>query len=271
LRRRWIGSTANPRGQDWIFALKIDNVEVKLGVRLVALLVLPLVCCYGGKDEADKALEQACEFASQGKFEEALQKHIWYHDHALEINQAHYGVRLSFALSYWIDLGKKYPKALDVLKGIRDKKTARLVAGENNRPLFHDIVAINEELGESLATVEAFKKIQAARPEFASAIAELADKALFDAKEYELERKYLGDPLARFDLLKRNLDFGIEYAKTCGASTRSRQAFEHNFSHDVVRLIVLLDKTGDRDTAHQIQARALAACDNAAVRTALSE
>jgi hypothetical protein len=200
-----------------------------------------------------------------------LQKYIWYHDHALEINQAHYGVRLSFALSYWIDLGKKYPKALDALKDIRDKKTARLVAGENNWPLFHDIVAINENLGESLATVEAFKKIQAARPDLASSVAEIADKALFDAKEYELERKYLGDPWCRFDLFKCNLDFGIEYAKTHGASSRSRQASEHNFTHDVVRLIVLLDKTGDRDTASQIQAKALAACDNAAIRAALSE
>jgi hypothetical protein len=244
---------------------------VKLSIRLVALLALPLVCCSGEKDKADEALEQAQQFAAQGKFEEALQKHIWYHDHALEINEAHYGVRLSFALSYWIDLGKKYPKALEALKDIRDKKTARLVAGENNRPLFHDIVAINEELGESLAAVEAFKKIQAARPDFASSVAELADKALFDAKEYELERKYLGDPLTRFDCLKRNLDFGIDYAKTRGAASRSRQAFEYNFTHDVVRLIMLLDRTGDKDTARQIQAKALAACDNAAIRTALSE
>ena len=119
--------------------------------------------------------------------------------------------------------------------------------------------------------MEAFKKIQAARPDFAYSVAELADKALFDAKEYELERKYLGDPLARFDCLKRNLDFGIEYAKTRGAASRSPQAFEHNFTHDVVRLIVLLDKTGDTDTARQIQAKALAACDNAAIRAALSE
>ena len=244
---------------------------MKLSIRLVALLVLPLVCCSRGKDKADEALEQAQQFAAQGKFEEALQKHIWYHDHALEINQAHYGVRLSFALSYWIDLGKKYPKALNALKDIRDKKAARLVAGENNRPLFHDIVAINEELCEPLATVEAFKKIQAARPDFASSIAELADKALFDAKEYELERKYLGHPLARFDSLKRSLDCGIEYANTRGASSRSRQAFEHNFTHDVVRLIMLLDRTGDKDTARQIQAKALAACDNAAIRAALSE
>jgi hypothetical protein len=214
-------------------------------------------------------LEQALQFAAQGKFEEALQKHIWYHDHALEINPAHYGVRLSFALSYWIDLGKKYPKALDALKDIRDKKTARLVAGENNRPLFHDIVAINEELGESLATVDAFKKIESVRPALASSVADLADEALFEAKEYPMERKYFGDPFANFEAAKRRLDDGREYAKRSMIPARGRQAYENNFTKKIVRLIVVLDKTGDGAVARQIQAKALASCDRTEIKDAL--
>jgi tetratricopeptide (TPR) repeat protein len=244
---------------------------VKLSIRLVALLVLPLVCCSRGKDKADEALEQAQQFAAQGKFEEALQKHIWYHDHALEINQAHYGVRLSFALSYWIDLGKKYPKALDALKDIRDKKVARLVAGENNWLLFHEIVAINDQLGEVKATVELFKKIEVAQPEFASSISDLADEAFFAAKEYALERKYLGDPCSRFDRAKSRLDWGLNYALTSRYPARSRQSFEIIFSREVVRLIVVLDQTGDGDLARQIQSDALAACNTAAIRDALTK
>ena len=118
---------------------------MKVSIGLIALFVLPLCCCTRGKDKADEALDQAREYAAEGKFEEALEKHIWYHNHALEINQAHYGVRLSYALSDWIELGKKYRKALDALKDIRDKKVARLVAGENNWLLFHEIVAINHQ------------------------------------------------------------------------------------------------------------------------------
>jgi len=149
-------------------------------------------------NQADDALEAAQNLACNGKYEEALQKHVWYHKHALDVDRAQYGVRLSFALTYWTDLGKKYPPALKALRDIRDEDATRLAAGEQNRELFNDLVAINEELGESATTVAVFKKVQSVQPTFASLIAELADKALFDANEYQLEKKYLTDPLARF-------------------------------------------------------------------------
>jgi tetratricopeptide (TPR) repeat protein len=216
-------------------------------------------------------LEQALQFAAQGKFEEALQKHIWYHDHALEINQAHYGVRLSYALSYWIDLGKKYPKALDALKTIRDQKTRRVLGGELNRALFHDVASINYVLGESRATVELFKKLDAAWPEFAASVSDMADKALFTAKEYQLERKYWGDPCSRFDRAKSTLDWGFNYAKTSKNPVLSRKSHEIIFSGDVVRLIVVLEQTGDREFARQIQADALAVCNSADIANALAK
>ena len=41
-----------------------------------------------------------------------------------------YGVRLSFALSYWEQLGEVYPPALTALKKTRDDKTALLLDGK---------------------------------------------------------------------------------------------------------------------------------------------
>jgi hypothetical protein len=221
--------------------------------------------------EADDALEAAQKLTAEGKYDEALQKHVWYHKHALDVDRAQYGVRLSFALMYWAELGKKYPPALKALREIRDEDAARLKSGEQNRELFHDIVAINEELGDSAITVELFKKIELAQPTFAPSIAELADKALFKAKEYQLEKKYLGDPFVRFASAKRTLDFGLQYAKGRGAASHSRQAFEDNFTRDMVRLIVVLNETGDHQTARQIQTKALAACNNETIQNATSD
>jgi hypothetical protein len=242
---------------------------VRRTVGAISLLLGVIFCCCG--NEATDALDAAQKLAAQGKCEEALQKQIWYHNHALQIDPAQYGVRLSFALLYWVQLGKKYPPALKALRQIRDEKTARLIGGELNRSLFDDIVAINQNLDESKATVEAFKKIEVDRPTFASSIAERADQALFDGKEYQLEKKYLCDPFARFTTAKRALDFGLEYAKGHGAASRSGQAFENNFVRDVVRLIVVLDKTGDREIARQIQAKAIAACNRREIEDATSK
>src|SRR2546426_6861906 len=131
-------------------------------------LLLVTMCSCDSKERPGDPLDEARRLARQGKFEQALQKHIWIHDHVLEANPSYYGVRLSFALADWIDLGKKYPKALEALKAIRDKKTSRLMAGEDDRVVFHDVQSINQYLGESKATVELFKQIQARQPEFAS-------------------------------------------------------------------------------------------------------
>jgi hypothetical protein len=243
---------------------------VKITSAVASLLFIPIYCCCA-KDQADEALDQARQLAGEGKFEQALEKHIWYHNHALEIDRSYYGIRLSFALSDWVELGKKYPKALEALKDIRNKKTSRLLTGELDRSLFHDVAAINEELGQSGTTAETFKKIESVQPSFASSIYDLADKALFEAREYKLEKKYLGDANARFATAKRNLDFGIQFAKTCRNAEGSQQAFENNFTQEVIRIIVVLDKTGDRNTAQKIQSNALAVLNSPAIKDAIRD
>src|ERR1700748_254386 len=106
------------------------------------------------EDRAKVALEAARQFASERKFSAALRKHIWYHNHALEINPAQYGVRLSFALGDWMELARNYPPALAALKKIRDQKTRKLLNATKDRELFHDVQSINRRLNDTTATVE---------------------------------------------------------------------------------------------------------------------
>ncbi len=211
------------------------------------------MCSCGQKDQAEDALDQARRLASEGKFEEALQKHIWFHNHALEVDPAYYGVRLSFALRDWVELGKKYPAALTALRKIRDEKTSRLVTGQADRNLFHDVESINEYLDESAATVELFKKIEVAQPDFAASVYDLADKALIATGEYA-----------------RQFEDGMRYAKTSQKDDASRRAFERIFTDRVVRIIRVLDKSGDQDQAREIQSKALVVLDNSTIRNAIS-
>jgi tetratricopeptide (TPR) repeat protein len=216
------------------------------------------------------ALEQARQLAAAGKFEEALQKHIWFHNHALEVDPAYYGVRLSFALADWVELGRKYPPALTALQKIRDEKTSRLVNGLANRDLFHDVESINEYLDESAATVALFKKIEGKQPDFAASVYDLADEALILAGEYALARKYLGDPMFRFETAKRHFEDGMRYAKTSEREEASRRATEHIFTDEIVRIVNVLDKAGDQDRAREIQSKALAVLNNPTIRGAIT-
>ncbi len=222
------------------------------------------------KNPASQACEDAEKFAKDGKFAEALARHIWFHDHALEFDESYYGVRLSFALGSWIELGRKYPPALTALLQIRDTKTERLLAGDASRALFHDVESINDRLHRPDATVELFKKISATRPEFAAAVYDLAEAALVTTGEFELAKKHLGDPMSRFLLIKRNFDEGMEFAESLRAGQASRRASKEIFTTDVIRLIKVLDHTGDRAAALAIQAQALLVLESPGIRDAIS-
>lgn len=214
-------------------------------------------------------MEQVRLLASEGRYEEALQKHIWIHDHILELDRAYYGVRLSFALGYWVELGTVYPKALEALVAIRDEKTARLLSGNGNRELFHDVVAINVRLDDSSPTVDLFKKLEASQPEFAASVYDLADEALVAAGEYGIARRYLVDPMGRFAKAKRSFEEDMKYARSTENVVVITQSFQQIFTDNVLRIITVLDNTGDSDLAREIQSEALAVLESPAIRDAI--
>ena len=45
------------------------------------------------------------------QYELALQKHVWFHEES-KSSSGMAGVRLSYAISNWVELGNKYPPAL---------------------------------------------------------------------------------------------------------------------------------------------------------------
>jgi len=233
-------------------------------IRTLAFVFLVTMCSCRHKDRAENALDQAERLAEEGKYQEALEKHIWYHNHALEINEAQYGFRLSFALADWAELGKKYPPALKALRGIRDEKTSQLLTGRVAKDLFVDVRSINNYLGESQATVELFKKIGDTQPEFAASIYDVADKELIEAEEYALAKKYLGDPNTRFNTAKAIFDRGKPFG-----DTHRRQAYERIFTDKIVRIITVLEKTGDRNEARGIQLKALLVLESSVIRDAI--
>src|SRR3954468_1636881 len=115
-------------------------------------------------DSPSARLQRGQEAAAAGRYEDALRDYIWFHEHALEHEPSLYGVRLSFALWYWIELPDDYPGARTALKRIRDEKTTRLLNGDTNRDLFPDVQSINERLENDEATYELFTALGKAKP-----------------------------------------------------------------------------------------------------------
>jgi hypothetical protein len=233
--------------------------------RLVHVLPLIIFMSASAEDAAKQALDDARRLAREGQYEDALQKHVWFHTNALSIDPSYYGVRLSFALSDWVELGKKYPHALAVLGDIRDKKTSMLLDGESDEHLFHDVSSINEYLKETSATVALFKKLENGNPAFATRLYDYVDDALIEHKEYTLAKKYLARPEERL------ANATVCYKHSIKSNPASRRARDQLFINEVVRLITILRETDDLQRAEHIQTEALKTLDAQEIKDALNK
>ena len=144
--------------------------------------------------DAQARLDAASELAGDGQYEAALREFQWFHDHALEHDPSLYGVRLSYALYAWADLGQDYPPALDALEAVRQRDMALLLAGQGKRGLFHDVVAINDELGKSEETHALCVALERADPALLLACADIALPAIIAAGDYALAERLLPAP-----------------------------------------------------------------------------
>jgi len=229
-------------------------------------------CCTAAlADDPDpqKVLNEAQTLASQGKYEEALEKHLWFHENALKHSPSMRGVRLSFALSYWVELGHRYPKAREALVAIRDKNTEAIREGRGFVDLFHDVASINGYLEEEEKTVELFKTLDEKHHRLAERCYIVAEKDLAARREYTLCASYIPDASERFDRIKEMRERQLSMAKD--ERLRMKEYAEKSFVEVACRLIEILVGAGRKEDAESVRERALAVRDDRKLRDAIEK
>ncbi len=129
---------------------------------------------------------------AKGRYETALAKHVWFHDHSLQLQPSLAGVRLSFALSDWLKLGEVYPPALDKMKAIREDLEKKMRDEDRVRVRFqdfHDFVSLNQTLRQEERTAELFQWLAENDREDADRLFGVAQPSLIKQKKYDLVRR----------------------------------------------------------------------------------
>lgn len=232
---------------------------------VVVLLFSPAVLA----DDMQKYLSETQKLIKEGKHEEALDRCLWFHQHALEHAPSMYGVRLSFALSYWKRLGEAYPPALVALQKIRDDDTGLIADGKGTKALFHDVAAINRTLREPGKTVELFQKLDQKQDPLAKPGWNLAKEAALQMKAYDLIKKYMPDLVAEFATIKAayERDVAMYGKRNFGAQFKTYN--ENSFIEKTTQLIELALATDNPTAAKAIQEKALATLDDPRLRNAI--
>lgn len=215
-------------------------------------------------------LREATADARSGNYERALAKHVWYHENALKIDDAEFGVRLSFALSYWLDLAKQYPPALEKLKEIRDATRAKVLESNDPFESFSDVAAIDRVLKEDAKTIDLFQTLDKNDPAKAKQVFRIAKRALIAEEEYELYLKYV-DAKRDFEMLARNFE-QLKKLNLPGLRGGERDNFyERQFANESATLVAILVKGGKKDEAQTIAVAAKQKLDDTEFHQALAD
>lgn len=181
-----------------------------------------------------------------------------------------YGVRLSFALSSWKQLGERYPPATDALVHMRDQKTKKVLAKPGDFALFHDVVALNRTLEQDDQSLQVFEALRASDPEFAKKCWPIIKDAAIAAKRLDLAREYLQNPLAEYDKIHGMYLLTTSLAdKVSGDREEFAKMNEDHFVDQCLELIEVAIALDDEASAQEIQAKALTVVDDDRLRAAI--
>jgi hypothetical protein len=241
-------------------------------MKLALCILLSLVAVFARADwtppahpnasDAEKIYDEAQDDTRAGRYEDALAKFLWFHHNALKLDPSECGVRLSFALYDWNELGKVYPPAAEKLRATRDEAGKDVRENAEYRQAFLDFESINEQLKEDNKTVELFIWLDANKPNVATNIFDLAESVLIGAKEYHLCGKYI-EPDSSYHRFLLGFNGNID-SKGDNFLLRwyHRSYLKEEFSYNVATLVALLVLNDRKADADRIATEALKELSN---------
>jgi hypothetical protein len=212
---------------------------------------------YSDDHRPKRVLAEARALASQAKYDAALERYLWFHQHALEYNEALAGVRLSFALGEWVELGDKYPPARHALLRVRDDAARAIEDGEGSFNLFHDVAAINERLHEEAETVRLFRLMHHGQTKLAGECYGVAERFLVDSGDFATCTNYIPDLDMRLEEIRQLYQITLEIAEenpVLGSpNARLREFAISKLIQEASRLIAILEGVGRLKDADRVR------------------
>ncbi|REL34177.1 hypothetical protein [Thalassotalea euphylliae] len=191
----------------------------------------------------------------------ALAKRIWFHRHALSINEHYSAVRTSYGLSAWAELGDLYPPAKTLMRYATNHLKQTLL--ENPKNKFEEMLeyrSLNNALHRADNTYELFLWLDKNHPDVASANFHLFREALTERQAFQLYSKYTKPQIDYADLVSGYLH-SINAIESKGLQAQEKidkiRLFHNNrFIYDVSRLVAILAINNRTDEAELIVKKA---------------
>lgn len=198
-------------------------------------------------------LTEARSAAREGAFPEAVRLYDHFFEHALENDPSFYGVRLSYCLGEWAELGKAYPPALDALVKKKDE-ALQLLAQTRDPERFKDFSSICQCLDCPAEPVRVFHQYHLADNGFAATLVHIVWGELIAAKAWETCSTYLVNVIATYERTLEAFDMAVRLGRSnSGFGDPDYEAFiDRWYVKDVGHIGLVL-----RNTGRELEAKAL--------------
>ena len=138
--------------------------------------------------ESDQSCSDVLDAADNdrrvGQFAASLEKFEWFFEKS-RYERGMGGVRLSFALGYWMELASVYPPAMTAFLALRDRTESRCRNSRGEFKAFHELSALNRYLDSDDRTVDLFLEIARTNQDAAKSIYHVAEPLLVERGLYE--------------------------------------------------------------------------------------
>jgi hypothetical protein len=216
-------------------------------------------------DKPSEVLRSAVDDTHAERYEDALQKFLWFY----EASRSEFGlggVRLPFALGYWLELAAKYPPAMNAISNLRDEMEQQCRDNHGDYASFRDASALNGYLDDDRRTINLFLDIAKEYPDNAKQIYHVAERLLVADGKYQQCAPFLDyattieSAISSYKIL---LD--LEESWSGGDSAPPKTA-RRNFETESATLIALLSLNDRRSEAELVRDRCFEVLDDAVFR-----
>lgn len=197
-------------------------------------------------------LSKIDQLMSEKKYTEALAAHQKYFKDSKGTSYS--GVRLSFGLSSWAELGEVYPPAHMALAQMATKRKNIIYAGNADFDVFQEYTSINSYIHRQDESIETFLYVEKNYPQQVQRLYPLVEDILIAKKEYDIIKKYAGDPIFEFEDLRNNRERSLSQLRK-KQNGYTLEQINAELDQKYKTLLETTEKIGMQDEAAELKRR----------------